>query len=76
MIIDPDSIRAIQRYRGVQPPRLTEPSASREMEETDETSVEEGSRGVYVAVGRRRRKHWRGRRQGPQEKGHRVDYYA
>jgi hypothetical protein len=76
MIIDPDSIRAIQRYRGTMPPRLTEPSASTEMEETDETTVEEGTRGIYVHVGRRRRRHRRGTGGNGQDKGTRVDYYA
>jgi len=76
MIIDPDSIRAIQRYRGIMPPRLSQPSASTEMEETDETTVEEGSRGIYVHVGRRRRRHRRGTNGYGQDKGTRVDYYA
>ncbi|MFW5728037.1 MAG: hypothetical protein ACOCYC_00470 [bacterium] len=76
MVIDPDSVRAIQRYRRAMPPRLTEPSASTEMEETNETSIEEGSRGIYVAVGRRRRNRRRGNHYLPQHKGERIDYYA
>jgi hypothetical protein len=76
MVIDPDSVRAIQRYRGAMPPRLKEPSASTEMDETDETTVEEGSRGIYVWVGRRRRRLRRDGRNGVEEKGRRVDYYA
>ncbi len=76
MVIDPDSIRDIQRNRGAMPPRLKEPSASTEMEETDDTSVEEGSRGIYVWVGHRRRRPRRDGHGRYDDKGGRVDYYA